>query len=273
VAAGTAGGIEEDGIESDAALAARLVRAAGALAARMRQAGVGGSGGLRIETKTNITDVVSDADRAAERLIAEVLARHRPGDGLVGEEGARSAGGARVWYADPIDGTFNYVSGLDVWCAALALAIDGAPALGAVYQPSRDELWVGGPGHPTTLNGAPVPPIPDRPLRESSLASYLHPATMVDAATREPLLACLRASSTVRMLGSGSVELASVAGGRIGAWVQHSSEPWDWLPGAALVRGAGGVARVIRSGGRAWHIAGPPSAVRELAETIRRASR
>lgn len=270
-------GIEQhSGIEQDAALAGRLVREAGALAASMREAGIGGESGLRIEAKTNITDVVSDADFAAETLIADALAAHRPHDGLIGEEGSRiaagtpaSQSGTRVWYADPVDGTFNFVSGLDVWCSALALTIDGAPALGAVYQPSRDELWVGGPARPTTLNGELIDPMEDRQLSESSLATYLHPASMGDPSTSAALLAGMQRCSTVRMLGSGSVELASVAGGRLGMWIQHGSAPWDWLPGAALVLGAGGSATVLQAGGRRWHIAGPPTAVRELAEVVR----
>lgn len=259
------------GVAQDGELAGRLAREAGLLAARMRLAGVGGAGGLRIRAKTNITDVVSDADHAAEELIAAALAAHRPLDGLVGEEGARVEAGAarRVWYADPVDGTFNFISGLDVWCSALALTIDDAPVVGAVFQPSRDELWVGGPDLPTTRNGEPVDPIPDRPLRESSLATYLHPATMSDPATSGPLLAAMRGSSTVRMLGSGSVELASAAAGRLGVWVQHGSLPWDWFPGAALVLGAGGAATIVEAGGRSWHIAGPATAVGELAAIIR----
>lgn len=263
-------------IEDDAALAGRLVHEAGTLAARMRTAGIGGQDGLRIATKTNITDLVSDADHAAERLIADALIAQRPHDGLVGEEGARVAGGcdergagARIWYADPVDGTFNFVSGLDLWCSALALTIGGAPALGAIYQPTSDELWIGGPGVPTTLNGEPIAPIEDRPLAESSLATYLHPDSLGNPARSGPLLAAMRRCSTVRMLGSGSVELASVAGGRLGAWIQHSSAPWDWFPGAALVTGAGGAATIIEAGGKSWHIAGPPTAVRELADVVR----
>src|SRR5438552_2386253 len=77
-----------------------------------------------------------------------------------------------------------------------------------------------------------------------------------DDGVREPLLRVLREAATVRMLGSGSIELASVAGGRLGAWVQYDSLDWDWLPGAAMVRAAGGATHVTELGGHRWHIAG-----------------
>lgn len=250
----------------DPQLAAQLVRAAGELAARMRIEG------LSVGRKTSITDLVSTADHAAEALISEALALHRPADGLVGEEGARSSGASgRTWYIDPVDGTFNFVQGLSAWCSAIGLELDGRPVLGAVYHPAQDELWVGGPDMPTTLNGVPVERLDARPLAQLPLATYIHQNSLGDGSVRDPIVAAMGATSTVRMLGSGSVELAALAGGRLGVWLQHSSAPWDWLPGAALVMGAGGDARVVRAGGRGWHIAGPHGAVQELAEVVARA--
>jgi myo-inositol-1(or 4)-monophosphatase len=243
--------------DADVELAAELVREAGLLAARMRR------DGLTVGYKTSVSDVVTEADRAAEDLIVSRLVVARPADGLVGEEGA-ARDGARTWFIDPVDGTYNFLAGLPYWCSALALADADGPILGAVYQPVTDELWLGGRDHPTTLNGAPVTPLSDRPLAELSVASYLHPATLPDDGLREPLLRVLAGAATVRMLGSGSVELAAVAGGRLGAWCQHDSADWDWLPGQALVEAAGGVTTVVRYGGHRWHVAGNQRAVSEI---------
>jgi len=253
----------------DASLAAALVRDAGALAARMLDEG------LTVEHKTSISDVVSAADRAAERLIAERLREHRPGDAIVGEEGtaedgSASSAAARTWYLDPVDGTYNFLSGLPEWCAAVGLATDAGPLLGAVFQPAAGELWVGGGGHPTTRNGRPVEPLADRPLDEVSLATYLHPTALHDASLREPALRVSAASATIRMLGSGSIELAAVAGGRVGASIQADSLPWDWLPGAALVIGAGGVAQVVEAAGHRWHVAGNRRAVADVRALLTR---
>lgn len=251
----------------DLALAAELVRDAGTLAARML------AEGLRTEHKTSVSDVVSAADRAAEQLIGQRLAATRPDDGIVGEEGTARSGhrSGRTWYLDPVDGTYNFLSGLPIWCSAVALTEGDRSVLGAVYQPSADELWLGGVASPTTLNAAPVVPLVNRPLAQVSIASYLHPTTLPEDSVRVPLLRAVQGAATVRMLGSGSVELAAVAGGRLGAWLQYGSMPWDWHPGAALVRAAGGAAEVVSAHGRDWYIAGSRQTVDELTERITRA--
>lgn len=243
----------------DLALAAALVREAGTLAARMP------GEQLTVEEKTSVTDLVSAADHAAEQLIADRLRTDRPDDGLVAEEGTASTSrSGRTWYVDPVDGTYNFLAGLPVWCSAIALD----ETLGAIYQAATDELWTGGPEFPTTRNGAPLEPLTDRPLAEVALATYLHPARLPDDTLRGPLLRVLRGAATVRMLGSGSVELAAVAAGRLGASLQADSTPWDWLPGAALVRGAGGVAQVVELGGRRWHVAGNRQAFAEIVDLL-----
>src|SRR3954447_25420508 len=95
-------------------LAANLVREAGALAARML------GEGLETHYKTSVSDVVSAADHAAEELVVGRLAAERPEDGLVGEEGHAKAGD-RTWYIDPVDGTYNFLSGIPYWCSAVGL--------------------------------------------------------------------------------------------------------------------------------------------------------
>jgi fructose-1,6-bisphosphatase/inositol monophosphatase family enzyme len=248
----------------DLALAAELVRAAGELAGTMRR------DGLTVERKTSVSDVVSAADHAAEELIVARLRAERPDDAIVGEEGTSDSGSGRTWYLDPVDGTYNFVSGLPFWCAALALAADSAndPVLGAVYDPSADELWLGGQAAPATCNGEQLPQLSDRPLADLSLTTYLHPETLPDETLREPLLRAMRGAATVRMMGSGSVEYAAVAAGRLGASLHANSLPWDWLPGAALVLAAGGAARVVEIGAHRWHIAGPPRVVDELTALV-----
>jgi fructose-1,6-bisphosphatase/inositol monophosphatase family enzyme len=245
----------------DVELAASLARDAGLLAARML------ADGLRTEHKTSISDVVSAADHAAEALVVRRVALARPADGVVGEEGTDRRA-ARTWFVDPVDGTYNFLCGLPIWCAAIALTDETGPLAGAVYQPTADELWAGGRAHPTTRNGVPVPPLTDAPLDRLSVASYLHPTTLPDAGARRPLLRIMQGAATVRMLGSGSVELAAVAAGRLGLWAQIDSQPWDWLPGACLVRAAGGACEVVEAHGHRWHVAGPPTAVAQALELI-----
>jgi myo-inositol-1(or 4)-monophosphatase len=251
----------------DLALAAELVHEAGVLATTMLSAG------LDTHHKTSISDVVSAADHAAERLVLDRLRQARPDDGVIGEEGANHPG-KRTWFIDPVDGTYNFLFGLPYWCSALALAHRPDPAgplvpvLGAVYHPFADELWLGGQDAPTTCNGKPVAPLLDTPLERLSLASYLHPTMLPDDDAREPFLTVMAGAATVRMLGSGSIELASVAAGQLGVWAHLDCLDWDWLPGAALVTAAGGVTEVIHHRGHRWHLAGNRQAVSEIRQLL-----
>ena len=249
------------GVVDDFALAADLVRMAGDLGARMRREGVSS------QRKTSISDIVTAADHAAEALVVGRLLAERPADGIIGEEGSSHAG-ARTWFLDPIDGTYNYASGLPTWCAALALRDDAGLVLGAVYHPAADELWVGGRERSTCLNGTPVAPLTERPLADVSIATYLHPTSLPEADLREPLLDVMRGAATVRMLGSGSVELAAVAAGRIGVYIQSDCLDWDWFPGATLVEAAGGATALIPVRGHVWHVAGNRLAVAEVADRL-----
>jgi fructose-1,6-bisphosphatase/inositol monophosphatase family enzyme len=246
---------------SDAALAVDLVREAGALARELRGAG------LQVDTKTSVSDVVTAADRAAERLVVDHLATWRPDDGVLGEEGAqRVSASGRTWVIDPVDGTYNFVHGLTWWCSAVALVEDGDVVLGAVYHPHDDTVYVGGPLLPTTCDGEPVR-VADQPLAESCLATYLHPPFFADASA-DDFARVVGRSATLRMLGSGSLDLAAVAQGDLGGYLQHSVADWDWWPGAALVRGAGGEARQLVVGSRTWSVAGAPGVVAEICAAL-----
>ncbi|MER1996119.1 MAG: inositol monophosphatase family protein [Arthrobacter sp.] len=254
--------------EDDFALAGSLVREAGTLALAMRTEGLTG------KQKTSVSDVVTAADHAAEKLVLETLRRLRPEDGIVGEEGASHEGtSGRTWVIDPVDGTYNFVSGSTYWCSALALRAAEPAAgaeeephvlLGAVYQPQENRLWLGGPGRNSTLNGEPLRPLEDADLDRLSAGTYLHPTWLRRDDVAGPWTSAAAGAATLRMLGSGSCDLGSVAAGRLGAWFQHSCPEWDWLPGKAIVEAAGGTTAVLEVNGFRWHIAGPASAVREI---------
>ena len=240
----------------DAALAADLVREAGLLARAMREEGV------HVAQKTSISDLVTAADRAAEDLVVRRLREARPADGIVGEERTEHGGtSGRRWVIDPVDGTYNFFHGLSWWCCALALADGDASRLGAVFHPHDEVLWVGGPELPTSRNGVPLEPLEDRPIDQVCGATYLHPPYFAEAGADRAFARVASRVATLRMLGSGSMDLAAVADGRIGLWFQHSVPDWDWLPGSALVEGAGGRTERVEVDGLRWSVAGRPAAV------------
>jgi myo-inositol-1(or 4)-monophosphatase len=249
-------------LHADAALAADLVREAGLLAQELRVSG------LRVDTKTSVSDVVTAADHAAERLVVDHLAAWRPDDGVLGEEGAtRDSSSGRTWVIDPVDGTYNFVHGLTWWCSAIALTDRDDVRLGAIYHPHEDVLFIGGPDLAPTRNGEPLPEVADRALADSCVSTYLHPP-FYDAAAGAAFARAVRGAATLRMLGSGSLDLTAVAQGHLGVFLQHSVAEWDWLPGSAIVRGSGGATRRLTVDGLEWSVAGAPTAVAEVCAAL-----
>lgn len=258
--------------DPDEHLARALVYNAGRLAWRLREQGV------PTEQKTSVSDVVTIADRAAEDFIAGALARLRPGDGLLGEEGTeRTSTSGRYWVVDPVDGTYNFTSGSDYWCSALAL-VEGAPAdpekiiLGAVHRPAMGYTWLGGPEIPTTRDGRDVEKLREVDADQLCLGTYIHPTSLARPERAAAWMRAVGEVATLRMLGAGSVDLASVADGTLGVWVQHSVADWDWLPGLALVKGAGGTGVKVEAGGVTWCVAGNSRAVEHVASALARMS-
>lgn len=249
-------------LDDDAALAATLVADAGQLARRMR------ADGVAVDTKTSISDVVTAADHAAEAHVVERLRKVRPDDGILGEEGASATGTTgRRWVIDPVDGTYNFVTDLPWWCSALALTDGDEVVLGAVYDPHADAVHVGGPDLPSTRAGVAMKPLPDVALGATCVATYLHPPHL-DSAVGAAWRRALGGAATMRMLGSMSRDQMAVARGELGAVVQHSVLPWDELPGAAIIRGVGGVTRHVEAAGQDWYVAGAPTAVAEICAAL-----
>ena len=246
----------------DISLAAELVREAGTLASEMLRQG------LEVRYKTSLSDVVSAADHASEEQISARLAESRPDDGLVGEEGARKTGQGRTWYVDPVDGTYNFLSGIPYWCSAVGLVDAAGPVLGAVYYPDVDQLWVGGRDTPTTINGEPVTRLVSQGLSKISIATYYHPRHLPDRQRLTAWQSVVALAATLRILGSASIDLAGVASSRLGVFLQANLNGWDWYPGAALVIGAGGLADELVVGGNLWQIAGNQQAVEDVKNAL-----
>lgn len=267
---------------SDTDLAAKLLREAGALAQSIRARGLAElhAGSHR---KSNVADFATAADLAAENHLFRSLRAACPDDSILGEEGASHEGSSgRCWVIDPVDGTYNFASGATYWCAALALVIFGAKTsttadplgdaevlLGAVYQPEEDKLWMGGTTQGATLNGDPISVCGPAPLGQLAAGTYIHPSWLADPTAAVPWKNAAELPATLRMLGSGSCDLARVAQGELGVWFQHSCPAWDWLPGKGIVEAAGGDTAVIRVNGLDWYVAGPGRAVAELAGALR----
>jgi myo-inositol-1(or 4)-monophosphatase len=199
--------------------------------------------GFEVSKKGKI-DLVTEADVAVERMFRAMIAERFPDHTILAEEFGQeeaSRGASHCWVFDPIDGTTNYAHGLPIFCASLALEIDGRGELGAVYDPTRKELFVAERGGGAFLNGRPL-----RVSEEGDLeSSLLVTGFPYDVQKRIPELVGLFGeymshARAVRRLGSAALDLCYVAAGRFDGFWELDLKPWDMAAGVIIVEEAGG---------------------------------
>jgi myo-inositol-1(or 4)-monophosphatase len=194
---------------------------------------------LRATTKSSPTDVVTEMDRASEKLITEIILSVRPADGLIGEEGAsRPSKTGLSWLIDPIDGTVNYLRGLPNYSVSIAAADENETVVGVVYDPTLDETFTAIRGHGAALNGAPVT-CAVTPLAKSLIGTGFSYSSAQRAQQAEVLLAVLPAIGDIRRPGSAAVSLCWVACGRLDGFFETGLHPWDFAAGALIAQEAG----------------------------------
>ena len=239
------------------AIAEEAARAAGALLLER----YGGEHAIR--SKSTPTDLVSEADLAAERLIRSILRERAPEDGIVGEEGddVPSQSGRR-WIVDPLDGTINFLFGYPQWCVSVACEGEA----GAIYDPIRDELFAAATGRPTTLNGAPCAEPRDTPLATALVATGFGYDAQQRGEQGRLAAEVLPRCRDLRRAGSAALDLAWAAVGRVDAFYEHGVQRWDIAAGVLLCSGAGLDVRPLRARGLlpAGVMAAPPAIADEL---------
>lgn len=197
---------------------------------------------LHVDKKGTI-DLVTEVDVAVERMFRDLIGSRFPDHHILAEEmgGASSVPPGPCWVFDPIDGTTNFAHGVPIFCASLALEIDGAAQLGAVYDPNRRELFTAERGGGACLNGAPIRVSSTDQLVDALLVTGFP----YDVHARVDELVGLFArfigqARAVRRLGSAAVDLCWVAAGRMDGFWEGDLKPWDIAGGALIVEEAGG---------------------------------
>ena len=184
--------------------------------------------------KSSPTDIVTDADRAAEDLIVGRLRAERPGDSLVAEEGSLHTGASgNRWVIDPLDGTVNFIYGIPHW--AVSIGLEGATRLGVVYDPSRDE---------TFTDASPLTPSARTDLAQSLIGTGFSYSAETRAMQGEVVGRVLPKVRDIRRGGSLALDLAWTASGRLDAMYEHDTHPWDLSAGIAILEAAGGVVQM-----------------------------
>ena len=203
---------------------------------------------VNVTAKSSPTDLVSEADHAAERLIRERLASARPGDGFLGEEGGDDEGTTGLrWVVDPLDGTINFLFRIPQWAVSIACEDASGTLAGVIYDPMRDELWsVERDGLPL-LDGRPVTASSRTDLATALIATGFG----YDAETRrgqaEMVARLLPSVRDIRRLGSAALDLAWTAAGRYDAYYERGLNHWDLAAGELLCQRAGLVGRGLRA--------------------------
>jgi myo-inositol-1(or 4)-monophosphatase len=224
-------------------LAVAVAREAAALIVRLRSQGV-----QVAAAKSSATDIVTEADRACERLVLDRLLGARPDDGIVGEEGSQRAGTSGVvWIVDPIDATVNYLYGLPHFAVSIAAEVDGEVVAGVVAAPAVGLEYAAVLGGGATCNGAAVAVRDVVPLGERLVGSGF--SYEIEARTRQAgyVAALLPRVRDLRRIGCCSLDICYVASGSLDAYVEEGAHIWDHAAAGLVLAEAGGVLEVTRS--------------------------
>lgn len=190
------------------------------------------------------TDLVTEADLAAQDTITTILGEAPPGIALLAEESAKGHVDnvdGQLWIVDPLDGTTNFAHGFPYFCVSIALLDHGKPQICAIYSPCMDELFYACAGKGAWLNGNPIKVTTTDHLIESLIGTgfpYDVPRHLQELISQmETVLPQVR---DIRRAGAAALDLAYVACGRLDGFYERELQPWDTAAGWLLVEEAGG---------------------------------
>jgi myo-inositol-1(or 4)-monophosphatase len=194
-----------------------------------------------LATKTSPTDVVSEADLAAERAIRQILALRAGDDAVMGEEGEDVVGTTgRRWVVDPLDGTVNFLYGIPLWCVSVACEDAGGQGLaGVVFDPVRDETFAATASGSATLNGRALHADGADDLATALVATGFGYDPDRRALQAEVVSRVLPRARDIRRGGAAALDLAWCAAGRVDAYYERGVNPWDVAAGALICARAG----------------------------------
>lgn len=197
-------------------------------------------------------DFVSAADRKAEKILYEELAKARPGYGFVMEESGTVEGTDKthVWYIDPLDGTTNFLHGLPIFAISIGLARDGQIVAGLVYNPVTDDIYVAEKGQGAYLNNRRLRVAARRNMAEALIGCGIpHIGKQADHPKFKAEFAAVMARvANLRRLGAAALDLCFVASGRYDGFWERGLKSWDMAAGMLIVREAGGFASDAEGG-------------------------
>ncbi|OSP55231.1 inositol monophosphatase family protein [Pseudoruegeria sp. SK021] len=216
-------------------------------------------------------DPVTQADRACELAMREVLAADRPDDAIEGEEfGPKSGTSGLRWVLDPIDGTRGFLSGTPTWGVLIAVCDDTGPIFGVIDQPYIGERFEGGFGGARLSRGAVETPL--RTRNTQNLADAILFSTFPEVGTKDEGAAFATVARAVKLTryGMDCYAYGLMALGQIDLVIEAGLQPYDVLAPIAVVEAAGGIVtdwqgRPAHGGGRVLAAANPAIHTQALA--------
>src|SRR4029077_15139536 len=194
-------------------------------------------------------DLVTEADRASERLVVERLRSHFPSHSIVGEEGGGHEGSSGYrWYVDPLDGTTNFAHGYPVYNVTMGLELDGEMLVGVVFDPNRQEMFSAERGAGAHPNNRRIRVSAAKRLQDSLVSTGFPSRKRHLNVNIHFYHQMAMASHGVRRTGTAAIDLAYVACGRLDAFWEFGLKPWDMAAGTLIVREAGGTVSDMRGG-------------------------
>jgi histidinol-phosphatase len=197
---------------------------------------------LAVQVKPDRSQV-TDADTRVEKIIRGHLAGARPDDSVLGEEFGSEGSSNRQWIIDPIDGTSNFVRGVPIWGALIALVVDGVPEVGVVSAPALGKRWWAATGHGAWLQEAGREP---RRLHVSGVADLATASLSYNSLKHwdqygrlDQLIALSRTVERTRAFGD-LWSYMLLAEGAIDVAAEFDVKPWDIAALVPIVREAGG---------------------------------
>ena len=198
---------------------------------------------VRFELKGDF-DLVTEADRASEKLVVDRLKALFPGHAIVAEEGSGHESSSEYrWYVDPLDGTTNFAHSYPVYNVTLALERAGELIAGVIFDPTRDELFTCEKGSGAFLNGHRIRVSVTGKLNDSLFSTGFPSRRRHQDVNIHFYHQLAMASHGVRRGGSAAIDLAYVACGRLDGYWEFGLSPWDMAAGQLLVEEAGGSCR------------------------------
>jgi myo-inositol-1(or 4)-monophosphatase len=204
-------------------------------------------GRLNVSHK-GITNIVTDADLEAEKLIVSRLLEDFPTHHILAEENHfEKKGGSHIWIIDPLDGTTNYAHGLPFFSVSIGLEIEGEIVFGAIYGPVMDELFIARRGQGAYCNGSPIHVSENASLNDSLLATgFPYDIRSGRNTNLEYFGEFVMRAQAIRRVGSAALDLAYLASGHFDGFWELMLQPWDCAAGTLLIREAGGLVTNFR---------------------------